>query len=186
MCILMLPVKSKEHLIWLDLEMSGLDPDRHVILEIGSVITDNQLNLIAEGPSLIIHQSEAALSSIDPWCVKQHGDSGLLDRVRHSNVSLEQAGARTLDFLRNYCFENTSPLCGNSIGQDRRFLRKYMPALEAFFHYRNIDVSSIKELVQRWYPKEFQAPEKSETHHVMDDIRESLAELQHYRQTVFK
>jgi oligoribonuclease len=173
-------------LIWLDLEMTGLDPERHVILEIGSAVTDSQLNLIAEGPALVIHQSDKILDEMDPWCVKQHGESGLTRRARESRVSQAEAEAQTLNFLKQYCQPKSSPLCGNSIGQDRRFLYRFMPTLNDFFHYRNVDVSSIKELVYRWYPAEMRAPVKASAHSVREDIRESIAELKHYRQTVFR
>jgi oligoribonuclease len=175
-----------DRLIWLDLEMTGLDPDCHAILEIGCAVTDSQLRLIAEGPTLVISQPAEVLAQMDTWCIKQHGKSGLTQRVRESRVSLAKAERRTLTFLKRYCRPRTSPLCGNSIGQDRRFLHRYMPKLNEFFHYRNIDVSSIKELVRRWYPAAFQAPAKSGTHHVRDDIRESIAELRHYREKVFR
>lgn len=175
-----------DRLIWLDLEMTGLDPECHAILEIGSVVTDSQLNVIAEGPTFAIFQPPNVLDGMDPWCVKQHGGSGLTQRVKDSKISLRQAERRTLQFLKRYCTPRSSPLCGNSIGQDRRFLYRYMPELNAFFHYRNIDVSSIKELVRRWYPAKFHAPDKRSTHHVLDDIRESIAELRHYRDKVFR
>src|SRR6185312_15583747 len=138
-------------LIWLDLEMTGLEPEQHVILEIGCVVTDSDLNVIAEGPALAIHQSDAVLASMDPWCIDQHGRSGLTRKVRESKIPLAEAEEQTLVFLQEHCEAGKSPLCGNSIGQDRRFLYKYMPRLSAFFHYRNIDVSSLKELAYRWY-----------------------------------
>jgi len=178
--------QNKDYLIWLDLEMTGLEPDRHVILEIGCAVTDAQLKLIAEGPVFAVKQSEKILTTMDPWSQEQHGKSGLTDRCRHSTVSLSEAEENTLAFLSQYCAAKTSPLCGNSIGQDRRFLYKYMPKLNDFFHYRNVDVSTIKELARRWYPAKLQAPEKSKTHYVLDDIRESIEELKHYRKTVFK
>lgn len=177
--------QTTDPLIWLDLEMSGLDPDRHVILEIGCLVTDAQLNVIAEGPCFAIAQPETVLEAMDPWCVEQHGRSGLTDQCRRSNTTLAEAEQRTLAFLRRHCNEKASPLCGNSICQDRRFLYKYMPALSAFFHYRNVDVSSIKELARRWYPAS-QAPKKAKTHHVLEDIRESIEELRHYRRTLFR
>jgi oligoribonuclease len=179
-------MKRSDLLIWLDLEMTGLEPEKHAILEIGCVITDSQLEIVAEGPVFVVAQPESVLQEMDLWCVTQHGNSGLLRRVKESGIPLAEAEQRTLEFLRLYCEEKTSPLCGNSIGQDRRFLDKYMPRLNAFFHYRNIDVSSIKELVRRWYPAERHAPQKHKTHHVLDDIRESIEELKHYRRTIFK
>ena len=178
--------KNADNLIWLDLEMTGLEPQHHVILEIGCAVTDSQLKLIAEGPVFVISQPENVLASMDPWCIDQHGKSGLTEKARRSQISLAEAEEKTLEFLRHYCVEKVSPLCGNSIGQDRRFLEKYMPKLNGFFHYRNVDVSSIKELARRWYPPGDQAPEKNKTHHVLDDIRESIAELQHYRRAIFK
>lgn len=173
-------------LIWLDLEMTGLDPERHAIIEIGCAITDSQLNILAEGPAMPIAQSAKVLAGMDPWCVRQHGKSGLTQRVKDSKINLSAAERKTLAFLKRYCKPGTSPLCGNSIGQDRRFLYRYMPTLNKFFHYRNVDVSSIKELVQRWYPASYQAPRKQSAHHVTQDIRESIAELRHYRDTVFR
>jgi oligoribonuclease len=173
-------------LIWLDLEMTGLDPERHAIIEIGCAITDSHLNLIAEGPAMAIKQPPKVMARMDPWCVKQHGQSGLTQRVQESTLSLAAAERKTLAFLKRYCRPGTSPLCGNSIGQDRRFLYRYMPTLNKFFHYRNVDVSSIKELVNRWYPEKYRAPRKQSAHHVTDDIRESIAELKHYRDAVFR
>ena len=179
------PKRSKDYLIWLDLEMTGLDPEVHAIIEIGCAVTDSQLNLIAEGPVFAIAQSKKVMAKMDAWCVKQHGQSGLTRRVQESKIDLKKAEAETLQFLKRYCEPKSSPLCGNSIGQDRRFLYKYMPVLNDFFHYRNIDVSSVKELVRRWYPRTFEAPAKKNTHHVLDDVRESIAELKYYRQKVF-
>ena len=180
------PLRRKDYLVWLDCEMSGLDPERHVLLEIGCAVTDNDLNLIAMSPAWVIFQPQRVLDRMDPWCIKQHGRSGLTARVQQSKDSLRQVERETLQFLKRYCFPNSSPLCGNSIGQDRRFLHRYMPQLNDFFHYRNIDVSSIKELVQRWYPDQFHPPEKSKTHHVLDDVRESIEELRYYRKMVFR
>jgi oligoribonuclease len=183
-----MPKKSgkNDRLIWLDLEMTGLDPESHAILEIGCAVTDSHLKLIATGPVFAVFQPSRVLALMDPWCVNQHGKSGLTQRVKDSKISLREAERRTLKFLQRYCSPKSSPLCGNSIGQDRRFLVRYMPRLNEFFHYRNIDVSSIKELVRRWYPARFQAPPKRGTHCVLDDIQESIAELKHYRDTVFK
>jgi oligoribonuclease len=178
--------KKENRLVWLDLEMTGLEPDRHVILEIGCAVTDSQLNMIAEGPVFAIKQPESILTTMDPWSQNQHGKSGLTDRCRKSPVSLEEAEEKTLAFLKLHCAPQASPLCGNSIGQDRRFLYKYMPKLNSFFHYRNIDVSSLKELVHRWYPSSNHAPEKRKTHYVLDDILESIEELKHYRREIFK
>jgi len=179
-------VRRKGNLVWLDLEMTGLDSARHTIMEIGTVVTDSDLKVIAEGPAMAIHLPASALERMDSWCVEHHGKSGLTDRCRGSRISMAQAEARTLDFLKRHIAPDQSPLCGNSIWQDRRFLNKYMPKLDTFFHYRIIDVSSIKELVLRWYPQSAHAPEKKKTHYVMDDIYESIEELKYYRRTIFK
>ena len=179
-------MKRKDCLVWLDLEMTGLEPERHVILEIGCAVTDSQLNMIAEGPVFAIKQPDSVLRTMDPWSQDQHGRSGLTARCRASGVSLKDAEEMTLAFLKLHCHPQSSPLCGNSIGQDRRFLCKYMPTLNGFFHYRNIDVSTLKELVHRWYPSSNQSPEKKKTHYVLDDIRESIEELKHYRREIFK
>jgi len=178
--------KKEDRLIWLDLEMTGLEPEHHVILEIGCSVTDSKLNLIAEGPVFAVSHSDSILKSMDPWSQEQHGKSGLTERCQLSKTSLAQAEQKTLAFLRKLCVAKASPLCGNSIGQDRRFLYKYMPQLNDFFHYRNVDVSTIKELARRWYPAKLQAPEKTKTHYVLDDIRESIAELKYYRKHLFK
>jgi oligoribonuclease len=172
------------HLIWIDLEMTGLDPDRHVIVEIASIVTDAQLDVVAEGPDLVIHHTEGILSAMEPWSLEHHGASGLLDRIRSSSCTCRQAEEETLQFLSRYCLKGASPLCGNSIGQDRRFLFKHMPRLEAFFHYRSIDVSSVKELVKRWYPG-LPRFEKEKSHLALNDIRESISELIYYRKHVF-
>lgn len=177
---------SKDLLVWLDLEMSGLDPERHVILEIGLAVTDNQLKRVASSPAWAIHQGEDVLGAMDPWCTEHHGKSGLTQRCRESTITLREAEKLALDFLSAHVAPQSSPLCGNSIGQDRRFLYKYMPALSDFFHYRNVDVSSIKELVRRWYPASLAAPPKRKTHSVMEDIQESIEELRHYRKAVFR
>ncbi len=177
---------SKDHLIWLDLEMTGLEPEQHVILEIGCMVTDAQLNVVVEGPCYAISHPESILATMDPWSQEQHGKSGLTSRCRNSPTSLADAEELTLAFLKLHCTDKSSPLCGNSIGQDRRFLYKYMPKLNEFFHYRNVDVSTVKELVRRWYPPNAQSPEKTKTHEVLDDIKGSIEELKHYRRTVFK
>lgn len=172
-------------LVWMDLEMSGLDPDTCQILEIATLITDGDLNIVAEGPDIVVHQPDAVLDAMDAWCTQQHGNSGLTAQVKASTVSLAEAEARTLEFLRAHCPPGKSPLCGNSIGHDRRFLLRYMPQVSGFLHYRIVDVSSIKELARRWYPS-LSAPRKGETHRALDDIRESIAELRFYRERVFR
>ena len=174
-----------QNLIWIDLEMTGLDAETQVIIEIASIITDNEMNIIAEGPNIVIHYPEEALHSMEEWSRTHHTASGLLDQVRASNYDCETAEQKTLSFLSKHCNKGESPLCGNTIWQDRRFLIKHMPQLEAFFHYRNIDISSIKELVQRWYP-EIPPFEKNKPHLALDDIRESIEELKFYRRTIFK
>ena len=173
------------HLIWLDLEMTGLHPERDVIIEIASLVTDAQLNVLAEGPMLAVHQPDIVLDAMDDWCKTTHGASGLTDRVRASTVDVAEAERRTLEFLADWTVQGASPLCGNSIGHDRRFVRRYMPAFDAWLHYRSIDVSSIKELVKRWYPPELHAPAKKGHHLALDDIRESVEELRWYRERVF-
>ncbi len=171
-------------LVWIDLEMSGLDPERHQILEIATIITDGDLNVIAEGPDLVIHVDDEVLAAMDAWCTEHHGKSGLTAAVQASPLAVADAEAQTLAFLRAHCDAGRSPLCGNSIGHDRRFIARYMPALADFLHYRSVDVSSVKELVRRWYPA-LAAPPKAETHRALDDIRESIAELRYYRDQVF-
>ncbi|MBI5240858.1 MAG: oligoribonuclease [Elusimicrobia bacterium] len=179
-------MRDEKNLVWLDLEMTGLFPERDTILEIATIVTDSALRELAEGPCLAIHQSDETLSRMDPWCVEHHGQSGLTERVRRSTVNLADAQARTLEFLGQWCRPGKSLLCGNTIGQDRRFLARYMPILHEFFHYRSIDVSTVKELVQRWYPgKEFQYT-KAKQHEALADVRESIAELAFYRKMVFK
>ncbi|MCA9521715.1 MAG: oligoribonuclease [Myxococcales bacterium] len=177
--------ESTQRLVWIDLEMTGLDVERETILEIATLVTDDQLSVIAEGPNLAIHHPEARLAAMDEWNTAHHGESGLLRRVTASPISLADAEGATLEFLRAHVAERTAPLCGNSIYMDRLFLRRHMPTLEAFFHYRNVDVSSIKELVRRWYPADWQAPEKRASHLALDDIHESLDELRFYRDRVF-
>lgn len=174
------------NLIWIDLEMTGLDPNKERIIEIATLVTDSDLNVIAEGPELVIHQSDELLSAMDAWNRKHHGDSGLTERVRESTTSESEAEAQTIAFLSEHCLARQSPLCGNSVHQDRRFLERYMPELEAFLHYRHIDVSTIKELAKRWYPSAYgKQPNKASSHRALDDIRESLDELRYYRSAVF-
>lgn len=177
---------KKDNLIWIDLEMTGLDPDRDVIIEIATIVTDGHLNILAEGPVFAVHQSDETLAKMDDWCVRTHGASGLTDRVRASTVDDAQAEKLTLEFLSQWVEPRTSPMCGNSICQDRRFLYRYMPRLEAFFHYRNLDVSTVKELARRWKPDVLDGISKQGTHLALDDIRESIAELKHYRERFFK
>jgi oligoribonuclease len=171
-------------LIWLDLEMTGLDPDSDVILEIATVVTDEALELVAEGPNIAIHQSEEVLKGMDEWSKHQHERSGLLARVRESSYTCKQAEEKTLEFLSAYCGKEESPLCGNSVLKDREFVMRHMPKLEDFLHYRNIDVSTIKELVRRWYP-DVPAYTKQKLHLALQDIRESIGELRYYRERVF-
>ncbi len=172
-------------LVWVDLEMTGLDPDKDVILEIATIVTDSQLEIIAEGPNLAVHQPESVLAGMDEWNRTHHGSSGLIDRVLASQVDTKGAERLTLEFLADHIKSGESPLCGNSIGQDRRFLVRHMPALHDFFHYRSVDVSTIKELAKRWYPG-LTAFEKKESHLALADIRESIAELRHYRGRIFR
>lgn len=179
-------MQNPQNLIWIDLEMTGLEPDSDVILEIATIVTDAQLNVLAEGPSLVVHQSDAVLDNMNAWCIEQHGKSGLTQRVRASRISEAEAERQTLEFLRQWVPERSSPMCGNSIGQDRRFLVRYMPQLEAFFHYRNLDVSTVKELAARWAPAVKDAFVKQGSHLALDDIRESIAELRHYREHFIK
>jgi len=173
-------------LVWMDMEMSGLDPERERIIEIATAITDPSLAIVAEGPSLAIHQPDELLDAMDDWNQEHHRTSGLLDRVRASTVSEAEAEERTLQFIAQYCPAQSAPLAGNSIHHDRRFLQRYMPRLSAYLHYRNVDVSTIKELVRRWYPDVLaNAPKKKEAHRALDDLRESIDELRYYRQQVF-
>jgi len=177
---------SAQNLVWIDMEMTGLDPEENVVLEIATIVTDKDLNVLAEGPVIAIHQSDEELAKMDDWNVNTHTKSGLVARVKASQHDEAKAVAETLAFIRQWVPERTSPLCGNSIGQDRRFMVKHMADLEAFFHYRNVDVSTIKELVRRWQPELLDQFKKSGTHQALDDIRESIAELQFYRSHVFK
>lgn len=178
---------SEEHapLVWIDLEMSGLDPAIHHILEIASVVTDANLEILAEGPDIVIHHPESVIDGMNAWCVEHHAKSGLTDAVRDSTVSLAQAEQQTIDFLSQHTQEGASPACGNSIWKDRLFLSRHMPKLDGFLHYRIIDVTSIKELVRRWY-SEVSPPTKQDTHRALQDIRESIDELRLYRAHVFR
>lgn len=173
--------------MWMDLEMTGLDPARHVIVEIATLVTDDDLNIVAEGPDLVVHATEEQLAVMEPVVVEMHTKSGLLEQIRSSTVSLEEAGAATLAFIKEHVPQPRSvPLCGNSIGMDRRFLDAHLPEIEQYLHYRSVDVSSIKELVRRWYPQVLSTlRNKQGTHRALDDIRESVIELRHYREHVF-
>ncbi|KPK61202.1 MAG: oligoribonuclease [Gammaproteobacteria bacterium SG8_31] len=178
--------KDPENLIWIDLEMTGLDPDTDRIIEIATVVTDKQLEVLAEGPVMAIHQSDRVLDAMDEWNTRQHGSSGLVERVRASDVKEAEAESRTIDFLSAYLEPGQSPMCGNSICQDRRFLVRWMPGLERFFHYRNLDVSTVKELARRWHPDVASGFTKESTHLALQDIRDSIEELRHYRRELFR
>ena len=172
-------------LVWMDLEMTGLYPEKDRIIEIATIITDQHLNIVAEGPVMAIHQSDTLLDQMDDWNQNTHSETGLIERVRNSSITEDQAEQRTLAFIREYVPKNTSPLCGNSICQDRRFLYPYMPNISNYLHYRNLDVSSLKELAVRWRPEIMAGFEKRNTHKALDDIKESIQELKYYRRTMF-
>ena len=176
---------DNENLVWVDMEMTGLEPETDVILEIATIVTDKNLNILAEGPVLAIYQPDSILDNMDQWCIDTHGKSGLTARCRQSKVTEKMAVEQTIEFLRPFVDKGKSPMCGNTIGQDRRFMVKYMPELEAYFHYRNIDVSTVKELVKRWSPESLRGFEKKGVHLALDDIRESIAEMVFYRKQVF-
>ncbi|MFB2539639.1 MULTISPECIES: oligoribonuclease [unclassified Acinetobacter] len=176
----------KTRLIWIDLEMTGLDTDNDKIIEIATIVTDVNLNILAEGPVLAIHQPDTVLNAMDEWNTRQHGQSGLVERVRRSQLSVQDAEQQTLQFLKKWVDAKASPMCGNSICQDRRFMHRLMPELEQFFHYRNLDVSSIKELAKRWRPEIMQDLKKGASHLAMDDIRDSIRELKYYREYFFR
>lgn len=176
-------MNSENSLIWIDLEMTGLEPDSDVIIEIATIVTDADLNILAEGPMLAIHQPDSIMKGMDEWNTRQHGKSGLTERVRSSTVTLAQAEAETIAFLQNWVPKGKSPICGNSICQDRRFLVRGMPELERYFHYRNLDVSTLKELARRWRPDILAGVKKVGAHLALDDIKDSINELKHYRKT---
>jgi len=169
-------------LIWIDLEMTGLDPEKERIIEIASIVTDSDLQMVAEGPVIAIYQPDSLLNEMDEWNTRTHTETGLVERVRKSRYTEKRAEAETLDFIHRHVPRNRSPLCGNSICQDRRFLRRYMPQLEQWLHYRNLDVSSLKELVKRWAPSVYEGLNKKNTHKALDDIRDSIEELRYYRE----
>ncbi len=176
--------QARDNLVWIDLEMTGLDTDRDRIIEIATVITTGQLVELATGPVLAIHQPDSVLANMDDWNTRQHTESGLIERVRTSSCTVQQAEQMTLEFISRYVPPNTSPMCGNSICQDRRFMHRLMPALERYFHYRNLDVSSIKELYRRWVPDGV-AFDKEPLHLALEDVRDSIRELQFYRERFF-
>lgn len=182
----MQPSFDKMNLIWIDLEMTGLDTFNDGIIEIATIVTDKNLNILAEGPVLAIYQPEEVLAAMDDWNQRQHGSSGLVERVRNSTITYAQAEEETLDFLKKYVPKGISPMCGNSICQDRRFLARCMPILEAYFHYRNLDVSTLKELAKRWAPKLATGFKKKGTHLALADIQESILELDYYRKHFFQ
>ena len=177
---------KKQHLIWIDLEMTGLIPENDRIIEIATVITNTDLQVVAEGPVLAIHQNAEIMAGMDEWNTRHHGANGLIERVRLSPYNESEAEQATLKFLNQYCERGNSPMCGNSICQDRRFLARYMPSLEAFFHYRNMDVSSIKELAKRWRPDIAEGVNKTGSHKALEDIKDSINELRYYREHFFK
>lgn len=176
---------SDKNLVWMDLEMTGLDPEKERIIEIATIITDGDLNVVAEGPELVVHQPAKLMKAMDEWNQKQHAKSGLIERVKASKITEEEAERRTLEFISLYTAPKSSPLCGNSIHHDRRFLIKYMPLLNEHLHYRHVDVTTVKALVQRWYPSTRRYIQKKEKHRALNDVRESIAELKYLREHYF-
>ncbi|MEE6076400.1 oligoribonuclease [Avibacterium paragallinarum] len=177
---------DKQNLIWIDLEMTGLDPEKERIIEIATIVTDKDLNILAEGPVLAIHQPDSLLAKMSAWCQKTHSENGLIERVKQSKLTERAAELQTLDFLKKWVPKGASPICGNSVAQDKRFLFKYMPELADYFHYRHLDVSTLKELASRWNPEILKGFHKKNTHLALDDIRESIAELAYYREHFIK
>lgn len=177
---------NENNLIWVDLEMTGLEPNTDKVLEIASIVTDSDLNILAQGPEIAIYQPDDVLDNMSQWCIDQHGKSGLTERCRNSQISELQACEMTIEFLKEYVPAGKSPMCGNSICQDRRFMHEHMLTLEEFFHYRNLDVSTVKELARRWQPELLSGFKKKGSHLALDDIRESIAELKYYREHFFK
>ena len=179
-------MKDRSNMIWIDLEMTGLDTQRDYIIEIASIVTDKNLNIIDEGPNLVINQPDEVLNSMDQWNTNHHNNSGLTQKVRESTITESIAERQTIEFLSKYVLKGVAPLCGNTICQDRRFLARCMPQLEAFCHYRSIDVTSIRELGKRWYFEDIDNFQKKSNHRALDDIRDSIEELRYYRKTIFK
>jgi oligoribonuclease len=179
-------MSAKANLIWIDLEMTGLDPTKDRIIELATIVTDSELNILAEGPVFAIHQSDELLASMDEWNTEHHNSSGLVERVKNSQADESEAELQTVEFLKRYTEAGKSPMCGNSVWQDRRFLARYMPMLESYFHYRLIDVSTLKELAFRWAPDIYEGFKKDSHHLALEDIRDSIAELKYYRQFLFK
>ncbi|MFM2397983.1 MAG: Exonuclease RNase and polymerase [Pseudomonadota bacterium] len=178
--------QNDNNLVWLDMEMTGLDPEKERIIELACVVTDIHLNVLGESPVLVVHQSDALLDAMDAWNKGTHGKSGLIDKVKASTLTEDDAQTQMIEFLKQFIGKGKTPLCGNSVHQDRRFMVKYMPKLEEFFHYRNLDVSTLKELAKRWRPEVYASFEKSQKHEALADIYESIAELKHYREHFLK
>jgi len=179
-------MNNEQNLVWIDLEMTGLDPERHAIVEIATIITDGQLNELAEGPTLVIHQPEEVLALMDEWVVTTHGKSGLIQKIHESTISTQEAEQETLYFIQQYCAKNRGILAGNSVWQDKFFLQRYMPRITNYLNYRIVDVTSVKEILYRWYPKDSRLDfKKIDTHRALSDIRESIEELRHYRKNFF-
>ena len=176
---------KKDNLVWIDMEMTGLDPDKDRIIEVATIITDGRLHIVEEGPNLIIHQPKRVLKAMDEWNCKHHADSGLTEAVLASKLTVRAAERKTLEFIKKHCAPKSAPLCGNSVHHDRRFIAHYMPKLHQYLHYRLVDVSTIKELVKRWF-RATRFPAKNERHRALDDIRESIEELKYYRRHFFK